>query len=110
MEMKMNELFAEADTQEKVATQAQQTARAYRIKAIQMFMNDNGLNGTVVHKATGTRGILSLAPYEIRINFYPLKKDGTPSEKRNLGLNVMFSGGYLEYLENIKNTYETVNP
>lgn len=107
--MTTEELIAESTMQYDIASTARSRAQTCEAQAVSRFLKDNGLNGVVVHKPTGTKGYLR-KNYDYRgllVDFYPLKKNGEESSRKNEECTEWVAcRGTLNNLKKLAETYE----
>lgn len=111
-EMTIDELIAEAEIQHETATNARHMAKNCESKAVSKFLVENNLNGIILHKPTGKKGVLhqNYDNGRLIVEFYPLKKNGEESMKKSWNCTAWRAYEGIEHnFENILKVYEPVN-
>lgn len=110
-EMTIDELIAEAEIQHEIASNARCRAKNCESKAVSNFLIENNLNGIILHKPTGSKGVLHQNyDYErLVVEFYPLKKNGEESMNKKWRCTVWRAyEGFKQNFENFLKVYEPV--
>lgn len=113
-EMTIDELIAEVETQHEIVSNARYRAKSCESKAVSMFLVKNNLNGIILHKPTGRKGVLH-QNYDNRrfvliVEFYPLKKNGEESMNKSWDCTVWETyQGIKQNFEKLLEAYEPVD-
>lgn len=102
-EMTIDELIAEFIKQYEIASNARRKAEIFESDAVEKFLAENSLDGVVLHKPSGKKGVLrqNRNPRRLEVEFYPLKKNG--EESMNKSWNCTVWNIYEEIKQNFEN-------
>lgn len=110
--MTTDELIEESKRQRKLSRKAESRAKACESEVINKFLREHNLDGTVLHKKTGRKGVLRII-WDIcnryTVDFYPIKKDGKISKNKSLECTEWATYKGLEWnFEKFPEVYEPV--
>lgn len=110
--MTVKELVEESKKQYEIEREAKRRAESCEAEAVAKFLREHSLDGVVLHKPTGKKGVLHKNWDIYRglvVEFYPLKKNGEESMNKSLECTEWVSCWGLERnFERFPEVYEPV--